>query len=513
MTTSVKNNFLPPGLVSNLQEVLLNRKGGSENDPSKSNDESTQPSSSDAVEANSDTECSKPVVLVTNADGIEAPGLNFLVEALVRDGLCNVHVCAPQSDKSVSGHSVTLRETVAVTSAEINGATAYEVSGTPVDCVSLALSGALFSWSKPLLVISGINRGSSCGHHMFYSGVVAGAREALFCGVPSMSISLNWKKDESQESDFKDAVTVCLPLINAAIRDIEKGVFPKSCLLNIEIPASPLTNKDLCVEMRMCCYAMEKEEGEGKRNGSTVSIDQLVDGVQLLTEAHQTPILLQTIGFGNMILYDLGVTLLPLLEVIDEGLVKNNSCGFKLTKQSLWRSTPSWQAVSTNRHPAGFMSNQQSLGIQLAQLSRDASAAGAARRLTTQRKNVEIVESVGVAGKTDFNRVKKYFRLEVRKDVTAKDSSYSLLSALLFVSCRLILAVLSTDELTFGHGARIYLQFVDKEQEGLDEDLDFRALENGFVAVTPLSLSQHNESDIHTTASEWMNAALQHGEQ
>ncbi|KAJ9691996.1 hypothetical protein PVL29_011206 [Vitis rotundifolia] len=335
MTTSVKNNFLPPGLVSNLQEVLLNRKGGSENDPSKSNDESTQPSSSDAVEANSDTECSKPVVLVTNADGIEAPGLNFLVEALVRDGLCNVHVCAPQSDKSVSGHSVTLRETVAVTSAEINGATAYEVSGTPVDCVSLALSGALFSWSKPLLVISGINRGSSCGHHMFYSGVVAGAREALFCGVPSMSISLNWKKDESQESDFKDAVTICLPLINAAIRDIEKGVFPKSCLLNIEIPASPLTNK-----------------------------------------------------------------------------------GFKLTKQSLWRSTPSWQAVSANRHSAGFMSNQQSLGIQLAQLSRDASAAGAARRLTTQRKNVEI-ESVGVAGKTDFNRVKKYFRLEVRKDVTA----------------------------------------------------------------------------------------------
>lgn len=54
------------------------------------------------------------------------------------------------------------------------------------------------------------------------------------------------KKDESQESDFKDAVTVCLPLINAAIRDIEKGVFPKSCLLNIEIPASPLTNK-VCV--------------------------------------------------------------------------------------------------------------------------------------------------------------------------------------------------------------------------------------------------------------------------
>ena len=97
MTTSVKNNFLPPGLVSNLQEVLLSRKGGSEDDPSKSNDDSTQPSTSDAVEANSDAECSKPVVLVTNGDGIEAAGLTFLVEALVRDGLCNVNVCAPQS--------------------------------------------------------------------------------------------------------------------------------------------------------------------------------------------------------------------------------------------------------------------------------------------------------------------------------------------------------------------------------------------------------------------------------
>ena len=112
-----------------------------------------------------------------------------------------------------------------------------------MDCVSLALSGALFSWSKPILVISGINRGSSCGNHMFYSGVVAGAREALLCGVPSLSISLNWKKDKSKETDFKDAVAVCLSLISAAIRDIEKGTFPTNCFLHIEIPTSPSSNK------------------------------------------------------------------------------------------------------------------------------------------------------------------------------------------------------------------------------------------------------------------------------
>ncbi|KAB2061073.1 hypothetical protein ES319_A10G062100v1 [Gossypium barbadense] len=382
--TTTKKNMLPPGLVNNLQEVLLSRKGGNSN---TNNDEQQQKpdaitdSTETSTSASDENDNSKPVVLVTNGEGIDSLGLVYLVQALVRSGLYNVHVCAPQSDKSVSGHSVTVRETITVTPAEIDGATAYEVSGTPVDCVSLALSGALFSWSKPLLVISGINRGSSCGHHMFYSGVVAGAREALISGVPSLSISLNWKREESQESDFKDAVAVCLPLITAAIRDIEKGVFPKSCFLSIEIPTSPSANK-----------------------------------------------------------------------------------GFKLTKQSMWRSAPNWLAVSANRHPssaAHFMSNQQSLGLQLAQLSRDASAAGAARRISAQRQNVE-VESVG-AIKSDTNKVKKYFRLE----------------------------------------------FINKEQEEAEEYLDFKALDNGFVAVTPFSLCPQIEVDIQTAASDWISSAVQ----
>ncbi|XP_061370346.1 uncharacterized protein LOC133313055 isoform X2 [Gastrolobium bilobum] len=383
MTTSLSSvkNVMPPGLVSNLQEVLLSRKGTEEEEEDSqsqlsSSSSSTTTTNEDVVVDNS----SKPIVLVTNSDGIESPGLTHLVEALVRQGLYNVHVCVPQSDKSLSGHSVTLRETVEACSAEISGATAFEVSGTPVDCVSLALSGALFSGSKPMLVISGINRGSSCGHLMFYSGVVAGAREALLCGVPSLSISLNWKKDESQETDFKDAVALCLPLINAAIRDVVNGTFPKSCFLNIEIPTSPLSNK-----------------------------------------------------------------------------------GFRLTKQSMWRSTLNWQAASTSHYPPGhFLASKQGLGLQLAQLGRDASAAGAARRLTTQKKNLEIVESIGAARKPDSNRVKKYFRLE----------------------------------------------FLNKQQEDIDDDLDYWALERGFVAVTPLSLSPHIETDIQMVASDWISSVL-----
>ncbi|XP_014499861.1 uncharacterized protein LOC106760927 isoform X1 [Vigna radiata var. radiata] len=370
--------MMPPGLVSNLQEVLLSRKG-----ESNSNANAEQEQSLEALEPVEFDE-SKPIVLVTNSDGVDSPGLTHLVQALVQQGLYNVHVCVPQSDKSASGHSVTLRETVEAASAKVCGATAFEISGTPVDCVSLALSGALFSWSKPTLVVSGINRGSNCGHHMLYSGVVAGAREALLWGVPALSISLNWKKDESQEDDFKDAVSVCLPLVNAAIKDVEKGTFPKSCFLNIEIPTSPLSNK-----------------------------------------------------------------------------------GFKLTKQSMRKSTLNWLAVSSSRYPPGhFMANQGGLGLQFAQLGRDASAAGAARRLATQKKNLEIVESTGAAGKSDPNRVKKYFRLE----------------------------------------------FLDKEQEEGDEDLDYRALENGYVAVTPQFLSPLIESDIQMACSDWVSTVLPDGQ-
>ncbi|KAG6723311.1 hypothetical protein I3842_03G202400 [Carya illinoinensis] len=392
MATSVKKNFMPPSLISNLQQVLITRKNNSvEGHSNKIHEPTEAPSSSSSSSATSpcsgadvskkENDCLKPVVLVTNEEGIQSPGLTFLVEALVCDGRFDVHVCAPQSDGSMSGHSVTIRETLTACSVEKCGATAYEVSGTPADCVSLALSGALFSWPKPDLVVSGVNKGSSCGNNMFYSGAVAGAREALICGVPSLCISLNWKKDMRYESDLKDAVIVCLPLIHAAVRDIERGTFPKSFLLNIQIPSCPLMNK-----------------------------------------------------------------------------------GFKVSKQSLWRSFLSWRAVSANRDPSAghFMSNQQSLGIKLAQLSRDASAAGAARRLNIHRKNVEI-ESVGVAGKfSSQETVKKYFRLELE----------------------------------------------DKDQKNADEDLDYKALEDGFVAITPLSLNPANWIEIQSSASNWLAVAL-----
>ncbi|KAH9614421.1 hypothetical protein KSS87_021099 [Heliosperma pusillum] len=371
---SINRNPLPPSLVANLQQVLTSRKNGGDESPASA------PESTELTQSNPEEE--KPVVLVTNADGIDSPGLSSLVDALVRQALYHVNVCAPQFDKSASGHSLTVRETVEVTSTDIKGATAFQVSGTPADCVSLALSQSLFSWSKPVLVLSGINMGSSCGQNMLYSGAIAGAREALISGVPALCISMDWKNDVSSENDLKDAVEICLPLITAAIRDIEEKRFPKSCFLNVEIPISPSANK-----------------------------------------------------------------------------------GFRVTKQSSWRSGLSWRAISSYKHPSAinFMANQQSLGIQLAQLGRDASAAGAARRVNTQRNNVEI-ESVGVAKKQNSQQsIRKHFRLE----------------------------------------------FSAEEIENPDEDFDFKAVQNGYVAITPLTLSADLQSEIHSSVSNWLSAVLE----
>jgi 5'-nucleotidase len=186
---------------------------------------------------------SLPNVLITNDDGINAPGLRALVAALIEDGSCHVFVCAPDSEKSSVSHSITPRAFLEVASVNIPGASAFETSGTPADCVSLAMTASIFPWTKPTLVVSGINKGSNCGYHIFYSGTVAGAREAYISGVPAISISLDWKRGKSSDDDFKSAAAVSLPLIKASLRDIQGGVYPKGFFLNVDLPASPSEHK------------------------------------------------------------------------------------------------------------------------------------------------------------------------------------------------------------------------------------------------------------------------------
>lgn len=180
--------------------------------------------------------------MITNDDGIQGPGLQSLVQLLVSTNRYQVFVCAPETEKSGAGHSITWQNPLQVKQVEIAGATAFAVPGTPADCASLGVSKALFP-KVPDLVISGINKGSNCGYHILYSGTVAGAREAFLEGVPAMSISYDWIGGKSTVKDYKLAAEACLPIINAILADIRNKAYPQKCFLNIDLPTDVLNHK------------------------------------------------------------------------------------------------------------------------------------------------------------------------------------------------------------------------------------------------------------------------------
>lgn len=181
-------------------------------------------------------------IMITNDDGIDAPGLRALVKALLDTNLYNLQICAPDSEKSAVSHSITWLHPIAAKKVHIDGTTAYAVSGTPADCTSLGVSKALFPTVADL-VISGINMGNNCGYHIVYSGTVAGAREAFFYDIPSISISYDWVKGTSNLNDFTLAAQACLPIISALLVDIKNQRYPQKCFLNIDVPSNVANQK------------------------------------------------------------------------------------------------------------------------------------------------------------------------------------------------------------------------------------------------------------------------------
>ncbi|KAI5573385.1 hypothetical protein POPTR_010G088000v4 [Populus trichocarpa] len=184
----------------------------------------------------------QPTIMVTNDDGIDAPGLRALVQVLVSTRRFQVLVCAPDSEKSAMSHSITWRDPIAARRVEIEGATAYAIAGTPADCTSLGISKSLFPLI-PDLVISGINMGSNCGYHIVYSGTVAGAREAFFNEIPAISVSYNWFGGQSKVENFTLSAEACIPIITAVLVEIKNKTYPLRCFLNIDLPTDVANNK------------------------------------------------------------------------------------------------------------------------------------------------------------------------------------------------------------------------------------------------------------------------------
>ncbi len=132
------------------------------------------------------------LILLTNDDGIHAPGLLAMYRELVKLG--EVHVIAPETVQSATGHGITITTPLMTEKVTIeNGFTGIAVAGRPADCVKLAVAKLLPR--QPDLVISGMNSGANVGINVLYSGTVAAAIEAAFLGLPSIAVSLHLKSE------------------------------------------------------------------------------------------------------------------------------------------------------------------------------------------------------------------------------------------------------------------------------------------------------------------------------
>jgi len=171
------------------------------------------------------------LILLTNDDGITAPGLRALVEAM--QALGDVVVVAPDRERSAVSHALTLHSPLRVWEHADDW---YAVDGTPTDCVNLGLHG-LFS-DKPQIVVSGINRGGNMGDDITYSGTVSAAMEATLMGVPALAVSLDG--DGRTIDDYRVAADYARTI---AERTLETGL-PPDTFLNINVP--PRSAEELC---------------------------------------------------------------------------------------------------------------------------------------------------------------------------------------------------------------------------------------------------------------------------
>lgn len=169
-------------------------------------------------------------VLVTNDDGIKAPGIAVLIE-VAREMFEQVTVAAPRSQKSAVSQAITINKTFRIF--DHYGPDSYGIDGTPADCVFYALRELVKT--PPDLVLSGINLGPNMGYDTLYSGTVAGAREGLMNGIPSVSFSLAVTRPVS----FDQA----RPAIRTVLGKVVAEGIPDNCMLNVNIPAEEMFGK------------------------------------------------------------------------------------------------------------------------------------------------------------------------------------------------------------------------------------------------------------------------------
>lgn len=180
----------------------------------------------------------RPLILVANDDSYRAPGVHVLIDRLVKFG--DVVAVCPEHPQSGQSMALTVNSPLRINEMpDYNGARMFNVSGTPVDCIKLAMHHILDR--RPDLVVAGINHGSNSAINVLYSGTMGAAMEGATFGIPAIGFSLT---DHSMDADFTPCIRAIDILVAAAL---ENGM-PQDMALNVNIPDIDRTP----VEMRLC---------------------------------------------------------------------------------------------------------------------------------------------------------------------------------------------------------------------------------------------------------------------
>lgn len=187
------------------------------------------------------TSINKPLILVTNDDGVQAKGINELMNALTDLG--EVIVIAPDGPRSGMSSAISSLNPIRISLVkEQKNLTVYSCTGTPVDCIKLGINEILER--KPDLVVTGINHGSNSAVCVIYSGTIGAALEGCIFGVPSLGVSLT---SHDPDADFTQAVKYG----KAVARNVLKSGLPKGICLNLNIPAIPdVKGLKVCVQTK-----------------------------------------------------------------------------------------------------------------------------------------------------------------------------------------------------------------------------------------------------------------------
>jgi len=181
-------------------------------------------------------------ILISNDDGIFAPGIGALVQAFGEAGH-EVIVCAPDSQRSAASHSLTIGRPLTVKKVEFPGAAeAYAIGGTPADCVKLGLTVLC---PDAQAVVSGVNKGYNVGTDILYSGTVAAAMEGAICGRPALAISQMEKR-----TDFSKAAALAAEMFEKLMGN----PLPSLCVLNVNYPACDEIKGMLTAQMGQLHY-------------------------------------------------------------------------------------------------------------------------------------------------------------------------------------------------------------------------------------------------------------------